>query len=74
MSFVRGLQTIIHAGFAIWSIACGCVSTIKPGTPIAALVVYMVLCGIGAGGVCICLQLFLVLRLTNVFRPCVSFE
>ncbi|KAJ7269573.1 MFS general substrate transporter [Mycena rebaudengoi] len=43
-------RTIIHAGFAIWSIACGCVSTIKPGTPIAALVVYMVLCGIGAGG------------------------
>ncbi|KAJ7665937.1 MFS general substrate transporter [Mycena polygramma] len=42
-------RTIIHLGFAIWSIACGCISTVKPGTPKAVLVVYMMLAGIGAG-------------------------
>ncbi|KAJ7185843.1 MFS general substrate transporter [Mycena filopes] len=42
-------RTIIHMGFAVWSIACGCISTIRPGSPKAVLVVYMLLAGIGAG-------------------------
>jgi len=42
-------RTIIYMGFAVWSIACGCISTIRPGTPKALLVVYMMLAGIGAG-------------------------
>ncbi|KAJ7196484.1 MFS general substrate transporter [Mycena pura] len=44
-------RTIIYVGFAVWSIACGCISTIRPGTPKALLVVYMMLAGIGAGQV-----------------------
>ncbi|KAJ7697605.1 major facilitator superfamily domain-containing protein [Mycena rosella] len=42
-------RTIIQLGFAIWSIACGCMSTIRPGSPKAVQVVYMMLAGIGAG-------------------------
>ncbi|KAJ7449107.1 MFS general substrate transporter [Mycena galericulata] len=42
-------RTIIHLGFGVWSIACGCISTIQPGTSKAVLVVYMLLAGIGAG-------------------------
>ncbi|KAJ7634522.1 MFS general substrate transporter [Roridomyces roridus] len=42
-------RTIIHVGFGVWSIACGCISTIRPGTPKGVLVVYMMLAGIGAG-------------------------
>ncbi|KAJ6557902.1 major facilitator superfamily domain-containing protein [Mycena capillaripes] len=45
-------RTIIHLGFAVWSIACGCISTVRPGSPKAVLVVYMMLAGIGAGQVC----------------------
>ncbi|KAJ7185862.1 major facilitator superfamily domain-containing protein [Mycena filopes] len=41
-------RTIIHIGFSVWSIACGCISTIRPGSPKAVLVVYMLLAGIGA--------------------------
>ncbi|KAJ7918406.1 major facilitator superfamily domain-containing protein, partial [Mycena leptocephala] len=42
-------RTIIHLGFAVWSIACGCLSTVRPGTSKAVLVVYMMLAGVGAG-------------------------
>ncbi|KAF7353979.1 MFS drug transporter [Mycena venus] len=42
-------RTIINLGFAVWSIACGCISTIRPGSPKAVLVVFMMLAGIGAG-------------------------
>ncbi|KAJ7734576.1 MFS general substrate transporter [Mycena maculata] len=42
-------RTIIHIGFGIWSIACGCISTVRPGTSKAVLVIYMMLAGIGAG-------------------------
>ncbi|KAJ7099964.1 major facilitator superfamily domain-containing protein [Mycena belliarum] len=42
-------RTIIHVGFAVWSIACGCISTIRPGSSKAVQVVYMLLAGIGAG-------------------------
>ncbi|KAJ7235145.1 major facilitator superfamily domain-containing protein [Mycena haematopus] len=42
-------QMIINLGFAVWSIACGCISTIRPGSPKAILVVFMMLAGIGAG-------------------------
>ncbi|KAJ7479526.1 major facilitator superfamily domain-containing protein [Mycena latifolia] len=35
--------------FAVWSIACGCISTIRPGSPKAVLVVYMILAGLGSG-------------------------
>ncbi|KAJ7032041.1 major facilitator superfamily domain-containing protein [Mycena alexandri] len=43
-------RTIIHMGFAVWSVACGLISTIRPGSPKAVqVVVYMLLAGIGAG-------------------------
>ncbi|KAF8878958.1 major facilitator superfamily domain-containing protein, partial [Infundibulicybe gibba] len=41
--------TIIHLGFAVWAVACGLISTIKPSSGKAVLVVYMLLAGIGAG-------------------------
>ncbi|KAF7308584.1 MFS drug transporter [Mycena chlorophos] len=43
-------RAIINVGFGIWAIACGLLSTVRPGTPKALLVVYMLLAGIGAGG------------------------
>ncbi|KAJ6613678.1 major facilitator superfamily domain-containing protein [Mycena sp. CBHHK59/15] len=49
VSRTRHYRTIIQVGFAIWSIACGCISTIRPGSPKAALVVYMILAGSGSG-------------------------
>ncbi|KAF7342406.1 MFS drug transporter [Mycena venus] len=42
-------RTIVHLGFAIWSVACGCISTIRPGSPKAVLAVYMILAGSGSG-------------------------
>ncbi|KAJ7434948.1 MFS general substrate transporter [Mycena latifolia] len=42
-------RTIIQLGFAIWAIACGCISTIRPGSHKALLVVYMLLAGSGSG-------------------------
>ncbi|KAJ7070441.1 MFS general substrate transporter [Mycena belliarum] len=42
-------RTIIQLGFGIWAIACGCISTIRPGSPKALLVVYMILAGSGSG-------------------------
>ncbi|KAJ7302380.1 MFS general substrate transporter [Mycena albidolilacea] len=42
-------RAIINLGFAVWSIACGCMSTIRPGSNKAVIVVFMVLAGIGAG-------------------------
>ncbi|KAJ7834517.1 major facilitator superfamily domain-containing protein [Mycena leptocephala] len=41
-------STIIQLGFGIWAIACGCISTIRPGSH-KALVVYMVVAGSGSG-------------------------
>ncbi|KAK7031852.1 MFS drug transporter [Favolaschia claudopus] len=42
-------RTIVYLGFAIWSIACGCISTIRPGSHKAVLAVYMILAGSGSG-------------------------
>ncbi|KAF8869428.1 major facilitator superfamily-domain-containing protein [Infundibulicybe gibba] len=42
-------RTIIHLGFAVWAVACGLISTIKPSSGKAVLVIYMLLAGIGAG-------------------------
>lgn len=39
----------IWAGFAIWAIACGLLSTISPTTSIAKLVGYQILSGVGSG-------------------------
>ncbi|KAJ5113693.1 hypothetical protein N7456_002227 [Penicillium angulare] len=39
----------IWVGFAIWSIACGLLSTISPDTSIAKLVGFQILSGIGSG-------------------------
>ncbi|KAF5374635.1 hypothetical protein D9615_008917 [Tricholomella constricta] len=48
-SWVSGVVTIIHFGFAVWAIACGCISTITPHSSKAALVIFMLLGGAGAG-------------------------
>ncbi|KAF8878961.1 major facilitator superfamily domain-containing protein, partial [Infundibulicybe gibba] len=42
-------RTIIYLGFAVWAVACGLISTIKPSSGKAVLMVYMLLAGIGAG-------------------------
>ncbi|KAJ7833188.1 MFS general substrate transporter [Mycena leptocephala] len=42
-------RAIINSGFAVWSIACGCISTIRPHSPRSLQVVSMILAGIGAG-------------------------
>ncbi|KAJ6564139.1 major facilitator superfamily domain-containing protein [Mycena capillaripes] len=42
-------RMIINSGFAVWSIACGFISTIRPRSPKPLLVVYMILAGVGAG-------------------------
>ncbi|KAF9475914.1 MFS general substrate transporter [Pholiota conissans] len=42
-------RTIIHTGFAIWSIGCGLISTINPHSHKVELVIYMLLAGTGAG-------------------------
>ncbi|KAJ6606728.1 MFS general substrate transporter [Mycena sp. CBHHK59/15] len=44
-------RMIINSGFAVWSIACGLISTIRPRSPKPLLVVYMILAGVGAGQV-----------------------
>ncbi|KAF9238666.1 major facilitator superfamily domain-containing protein [Melanogaster broomeanus] len=42
-------QTIIYAGFSVWAVGCGCLSTVTASTSKALLVFYMVLVGSGAG-------------------------
>ncbi|OJJ45121.1 hypothetical protein ASPZODRAFT_18031 [Penicilliopsis zonata CBS 506.65] len=42
-------QVNIWAGFAIWAIACGLLSTISPTIPDANLIGYQILSGIGSG-------------------------
>ncbi|KAJ7634547.1 MFS general substrate transporter [Roridomyces roridus] len=49
VSFTGHYRTIVYVGFGVWSIACGCVSTIRPGTSKGVLVAYMMLAGIGGG-------------------------
>ncbi|KAJ7879834.1 hypothetical protein B0H13DRAFT_1892105 [Mycena leptocephala] len=48
-SIASWLAMIIQLGFGIWAIACGCISTIRPGSHKALLVVYMVVAGSGSG-------------------------
>ncbi|KAG6846664.1 hypothetical protein H0H93_012566, partial [Arthromyces matolae] len=48
-SWVAGIATIIHAGFAVWSIASGCLSTVTTHSSKAVLVIFMLLAGVGAG-------------------------
>ncbi|CAK5262070.1 unnamed protein product [Mycena citricolor] len=43
-------RAIIYAGFSIWSVACGVLSTVNARTSKAELVVLMMLAGIGGGG------------------------
>ncbi|KAF7300254.1 MFS drug transporter [Mycena kentingensis (nom. inval.)] len=43
-------RRIINAGFALWSVSSGLISTVQPGTSKGVLVLYMVLSGIGTGG------------------------
>lgn len=42
-------RAIVHSGFAIWSIACGLISTITPHTHQGVMVVFMLLSGLGSG-------------------------
>lgn len=46
-------QATIYVGFGIWTIACGCLSTVTPVTTKGLLVFFMLLAGTGAGGVSI---------------------
>nr|AVP77532.1 major facilitator superfamily protein [Flammulina velutipes] len=40
---------IIHSGFSVWAVGCGFISTVNPATSKAAMVIFMLLSGIGAG-------------------------
>jgi len=42
-------RNIIHSGFAVWAIGCGCISTIRTTSPKAVIVIFMLLAGTGAG-------------------------
>ncbi|KAF8161653.1 major facilitator superfamily domain-containing protein [Crassisporium funariophilum] len=42
-------RNIIHSGFAVWSLACGLISTITIHSRTVALVIFMILAGSGAG-------------------------
>ncbi|KAH9833497.1 major facilitator superfamily domain-containing protein [Rhodofomes roseus] len=42
-------RTIIHTGFSVWAIGCGCLSTIDSTTPKGLLIFFMLLSGLGAG-------------------------
>ncbi|EPT02404.1 hypothetical protein FOMPIDRAFT_1029277 [Fomitopsis schrenkii] len=42
-------RTIIHTGFSVWAIGCGCLSTVTSSTPKGLLVFFMLLSGLGAG-------------------------
>ncbi|THG98438.1 hypothetical protein EW026_g3754 [Hermanssonia centrifuga] len=42
-------RTVIHLGFAVWAVGCGCISTIRPSTPKGLLVFFMLLTGTGGG-------------------------
>ncbi|KAF7798836.1 hypothetical protein EIP86_010062 [Pleurotus ostreatoroseus] len=42
-------RTVIHVGFSVWAVGCGCVSTIKPTTARGLMVLYMLLTGTGGG-------------------------
>ncbi|XP_006460567.1 hypothetical protein AGABI2DRAFT_203654 [Agaricus bisporus var. bisporus H97] len=42
-------RTIVHSGFAIWSLACGLISTMTPQTKEGVMVVYMLLSAVGSG-------------------------
>ncbi|KAI0644910.1 MFS general substrate transporter [Trametes meyenii] len=43
-------RATIYVGFGIWTVACGCLSTVTPQTSKGLLVFYMLLAGTGAGG------------------------
>ncbi|KAI0333306.1 MFS general substrate transporter [Cubamyces sp. BRFM 1775] len=43
-------RATIYVGFGIWTVACGCLSTVTPATPKGLLVFFMLLAGTGAGG------------------------
>ncbi|KAI0087077.1 major facilitator superfamily domain-containing protein [Irpex rosettiformis] len=42
-------RTVIHVGFTVWAVGCGCLSTVTPSTSKGLLVFYMLLTGTGAG-------------------------
>ncbi|KAI0757530.1 MFS general substrate transporter [Daedaleopsis nitida] len=50
ITYTGKYRTNIYTGFAIWTVACGCLSTVKPSTPQGLLVFFMLIAGIGAGG------------------------
>ncbi|KAF8837804.1 MFS general substrate transporter [Paxillus ammoniavirescens] len=42
-------RTIVYVGFSLWTVGCGCLSTVIESTPKALLVFYMLLAGVGGG-------------------------
>ncbi|KAF8634502.1 hypothetical protein AX17_004199 [Amanita inopinata Kibby_2008] len=42
-------RAIIYTGFAMWAVACGLLSSLRPWSPRVSLVIYMLLAGTGAG-------------------------
>ena len=51
INLISTTQTIIHSGFAIWSLACGLISTITSKSHKVELVLFMLMAGAGAGQV-----------------------
>ncbi|KAI0688463.1 major facilitator superfamily domain-containing protein [Cytidiella melzeri] len=42
-------RAVIHVGFTVWAVGCGCISTINPSTAKGLIVFFMLLTGTGAG-------------------------
>ncbi|KAI0343487.1 MFS general substrate transporter [Trametopsis cervina] len=42
-------RTVIHVGFSVWAVGCGCISTINPSTAKGLIVFFMLMTGTGAG-------------------------
>ncbi|OCH93462.1 MFS general substrate transporter [Obba rivulosa] len=42
-------RNIIHSGFTIWAVGCGCLSTVTATTSHGLLVFFMLIAGVGAG-------------------------
>ncbi|KAI5118415.1 hypothetical protein M0805_002867 [Coniferiporia weirii] len=42
-------RAIVYSGFGVWAIGCGLLSTLRPGTKTAVIVVYMLIAGLSSG-------------------------
>jgi len=51
LKLIISLKAIVYSGFAIWSLACGLISTMTRHTHQSVMIVFMFLSSIGSGQV-----------------------